>query len=172
MSKAKPKKEIPRPIIVLSILSITGVMLSGMSDFSYYTLLDQYVTEGIEEGTAAAPFLKKLGQWEEAGIDVSVENLKMIRQTFFITGMLGIISLLGVGLMFFRMKIGFAVYTIGQLVYIAVPLYLLGSDFYPNFRTLHYGDLAIMLLFIVMWRIQHNIAFGDGVSTGSQNTVD
>lgn len=156
MSKKKaPKLNVPRPIIALSVLSLIGIMMSGMSDFSWYTGIDALITGGFEEGSPAIEvYNAKKDVWEEAGIDVSTEGLMQLRQLFLAIGLLNIPVLLGVVLMFYRVKIGFQIYTVSQLAYAVVPLVFLGGNFYPHFRTLHYGDVAVTILFIIMWGIQ------------------
>ena len=155
-SKQKaPKIGVSKPILILTVLSVMGCMLSGISDLSWYTGIEAYVTDGFEEGSPAIKVYEKfIPKWTEAGIDTSTTGLMQLKQLFLVVGLLNIPVLLGVALMFFKVRIGFEIYTISQVAYMLVPIYFLGTNFYPVFRTLHYGDIAIMVLFIIMWGIQ------------------
>lgn len=151
------KLNVSKPIMVLSMLSLLGFMFSVISDFSYFTGLGAVIQESFGDNVGAQlAYSANINKWKEAGFDVSPDGLRDIRQMFLVLGLINIPVLLGVGLMFFRVKIGFNIYTVFQLAYIFVPIYLVGFKFYPNFRLLSYGDMAFMLLFIIMYGIQRN----------------
>ena len=151
-SKAKP---ISKPIIILAVLSVLGFMFSAVSDLSYFTGIEAFINDAFEEGNPAKEvYTKNIQLWQDNGVDTSIGGLSQIRQLFLIIGILNIPVLLGVALMFFRVRIGFELYAISQAAYIIVPFYFFGFGFYSNFRVLGIGDLFIMILFIVMWGIQ------------------
>ena len=151
-SKAKP---ISKPIIILAVLSVLGFMFSAVSDLSYFTGIEAFINDAFEEGNPAKEvYAKNIQLWQDNGVDTSIGGLSQIKQLFLIIGILNIPVLLGVALMFFRVRIGFELYAISQAAYIIVPFYFFGFGFYSNFRVLGIGDLFIMILFIVMWGIQ------------------
>ena len=144
---SKQKKIASRPILILGILSMIGFVICAVSDLSYYMGIETYIIDGFEDGNPAK-------QWENKGVDVSVGGLKQVSQLFLILGIMNVPILLGVALMFYRVKIGFKIYAVCQLAYMLVPIYFLGFGFYSTFRWLGYGDLIIMILFVIMWGIQ------------------
>ena len=151
-SKVKP---ISKPIIILAVLSVLGFMFSAVSDLSYFTGIEAFINDAFEEGNPAKEvYAKNIQLWQDNGVDTSIGGLSQIKQLFLIIGILNIPVLLGVALMFFRVRIGFELYAISQAAYIIVPFYFFGFGFYSNFRVLGIGDLFIMILFIVMWVIQ------------------
>ena len=167
MSKTIENKgqRIAKPIIILSVLSVFGFMLSAVSDLSYFTGIEAFVSDAFEEGNPAKEvYAKNIKLWKDNGIDTSLAGLNKINQLFLIIGILNVPILLGVALMFFRVRVGFELYAISQVAYIVVPLYFFGFGFYSNFRALGLGDLLIMVLFIVMWGIQRK-------NLGSANSV-
>ncbi len=168
-----PKLEVSRPVIVLSILSLVGTMICAISDFSFYTVIDTYLNEGFEEGNEVGRNFEEIvnQEWGKNGVDVTNEGLRHLRQLFLVIGILNVPVLLGVVLLFFRVRLGYIIYTVGQLAYIFVPLYFLGGAFYPNFRTLHYGDIAVTVLFIIMWGIQYKIMGENGDTSGSKGAM-
>ena len=144
-----------RPIIILSILSMIGFVICAVSDLSYYIGVETYIIDGFEDGNPAKELYEhNIEQWGNKGVDVSLGGLKLVRQLFLILGIMNVPVLLGVALMFYRVKIGFKIYAVCQLAYILIPIYFLGFGFYPIFRVLGYGDLLIMILFVIMWGIQ------------------
>jgi hypothetical protein len=172
MSKKKkaPKVGASKAVIILTILSVLGSMISGVSDMSWSKVAEASATGEFDKsspkvielmnGTDSKP--GKLVEWKEDGIDTSEEGLMRISDMFFYVALLNIPVLLGVMLMFFKIKIGFEIYVVGQIAYMLLPIYYLGLNFYPNFRALTYGDIAVMLLFIVMWGIQRKMFSKNG----------
>ena len=149
------KKIASRPIIILGILSMIGFVICAVSDLSYYMGIETYIIDGVEDGNPAKELYEQnIEQWENKGVDVSVTGLKHVSRLFLILGIMNVPVLLGVALMFYRVKMGFKIYTVCQLAYILIPIYFLGFGFYPTFRVLGYGDLLIMVLFVFMWGIQ------------------
>ncbi len=152
---SKQKKIASRPILILGILSMIGFVICAVSDLSYYMGIETYIIDGFEDGNPAKELYEQnVEQWENKGVDVSVGGLKQVSQLFLILGIMNVPILLGVALMFYRVKIGFKIYAVCQLAYMLVPIYFLGFGFYSTFRWLGYGDLIIMILFVIMWGIQ------------------
>ncbi|MDC3336297.1 hypothetical protein OAW23_00360 [Flavobacteriales bacterium] len=148
-------KAISKPIIILAVLSVLGFMCSAVSDLSYFTGIEAFINDAFEEGNPAKEvYAKNIQLWKDNGVDTSIDGLSQIKRIFLILGILNIPVLLGVALMFFRVRVGFELYAISQLAYIVVPFYFFGFGFYSNFRVLGIGDLFIMILFILMWGIQ------------------
>jgi len=151
----KSSKVASRPIIILGILSMLGFVFSVVSDLSYYMGVETYVNEEFEEGNPAKELYEQnILEWDKQGLDTTPLGLKKIARLFLIIGLINLPILLGVAFLFYRIKIGFEIYAVCQLAYMLIPIYMIGLDFYPLFRVLGYGDLFIMLLFVIMWGIQ------------------
>jgi len=171
--KKAPKVGASKAVIILMILSVLGSMISGVSDMSWSKMMEASATGDFGKSSPAAQELMngdendpnkpgKLAEWKADGIDTSEEGLMKLKDMFFYVALLNIPVLLGVMLMFFKVRIGFEIYAISQVAYMLLPIYYLGLNFYPNFRALHYGDIAVMVLFIVMWGIQRKMFSANG----------
>ena len=144
-----------RALRVLCLLSAVGFAIGLIIDFSFYTGFGAYLKGGFgAKDQVAFAYQTIVGNMDAAGLDVSKEAIGEVQQMFFYLGVLNIPVMLGVALMFFRVKIGFAIYALCQSVYILLPLFFTGFSFYPVFRLTGYFDIVIMILFILMYGIQ------------------
>lgn len=155
--------DVSRPIRVLAILSLIGFLMSSISDWSLFFGIKTYAADAFGdnlEGQLA--YMNNIQRWTKLGIDTSPTGLKDLTNLFLVLGLLNIPVLAGVGLLFFKVRAGFTIYSIFQTLYILMPIYYVGLNFYPAIRTLGYFDAGIMLLFIALYAIQRNNLGLDG----------
>ena len=110
----------------LSLLGFVYCMAFDSTKFLTYSSLD--IDNMIEDSASYEAINNEVLRWEDAGIAVSEKGLHRISLLFLIRSILDVLALLGVALMFYRMKIGFSIYAIFQLCYVVSPLVFFGVN--------------------------------------------
>ena len=88
----------------LSLLGFVYCMAFDSTKFLTYSSLD--VDSLVEDSASYEAINNEILIWKDAGIDVSEKWLHKIALLFLIRSILDVLALLGVALMFYRMKIG------------------------------------------------------------------
>ena len=143
---------LPTSLKILVILSFLGFIASMVLDSSNYLAYDNI--ESLREAndqTAFEAIEDQIDFLEEHGYDISDKGLKRISKMYFYRGVIDIIVLLGVTLMYTRLKLGFTIYTIFQLTYIALPFSMFGLE---SLYLTDYGGILITLVYIGLFSTQ------------------
>ena len=129
---------------VLCILSMIGFVCAlGIDAFNYYTYSNYgQFAENIED---------VIEKWEEAGVDISANGISKIAKLFLIRGIIDVFAFLGIYLMFYRLKLGYNIYVIFQLAYVAVPFVILGD---MGKIVIPIGLMAINLIYVALFTTQ------------------
>ena len=114
---------------ILGVLSVIGFIASMYIDAGNYFLfsnIDQY--KSTADQVLAEQLENKLALIDDNNIDTSKEGIEMIAWMFFGRGVLDVLVLLGIMLMFYKLKIGFNIYVLFQILYVVLPFYLIGKN--------------------------------------------
>ena len=114
---------------ILCVLSVIGFIASMYIDAGNYFLfsnIDQY--KSTSDQVLAEQLENKLALIDDNNIDTSKEGIEMIAWMFFGRGVLDVLVLLGIMLMFYKLKIGFNIYVLFQILYVVLPFYLIGKN--------------------------------------------
>ena len=141
-----------RGLKILCFLSLLGFIYCMAFDttkiLTYYTLdFDSMV----EDSAAYEMINNELSRWEENEIDVSPKGLRKVALLFLFRAIFDVFALLGVALMFYRMKIGFSIYLISQLAYVLLPLLMLGVN---ATAVVPLNMMAINLIYVALFITQ------------------
>ena len=91
-----------------------------------YANLDQYLES--QDQSLVEEIDKTLTKLEQSDIDTSEKGIDLLAWLFFGRGVIDVLALLGVMLMFYKLKIGFNIYVFFQVVYVAMPFILIGKN--------------------------------------------
>ena len=141
-----------RGLKILCFLSLLGFIYCMAFDttkiLTYYSLdFDSMV----EDSAAYEMINNELSRWEENEIDVSPKGLRKVALLFLFRAIFDVFALLGVALMFYRMKIGFSIYLISQLAYVLLPLLMLGVN---ATAVVPLNMMAINLIYVALFITQ------------------
>ena len=133
----------------LSLLGFVYCMAFDSKKFLTYSSLD--IDNMIEDSASYEAINNEVLRWEDAGIAVSEKGLHRISLLFLIRSILDVLALLGVALMFYRMKIGFSIYAIFQLCYVVSPLVFFGVN---GTAVAPLNMMAINLIYLALFFTQ------------------
>ena len=133
----------------LSLLGFVYCMAFDSTKFLTYSSLD--IDNMIEDSASYEAINNEVLRWEDAGIAVSEKGLHRISLLFLIRSILDVLALLGVALMFYRMKIGFSIYAIFQLCYVVSPLVFFGVN---GTAVAPLNMMAINLIYLALFFTQ------------------
>lgn len=133
----------------LSLLGFVYCMAFDSTKFLTYSSLD--IDNMIEDSASYEAINNEVLRWEDAGIAVSEKGLHRISLLFLIRSILDVLALLGVALMFYRMKIGFSIYAIFQMCYVVSPLVFFGVN---GTAVAPLNMMAINLIYLALFFTQ------------------
>lgn len=133
----------------LSLLGFVYCMAFDSTKFLTYSSLD--IDNMIEDSASYEAINNEVLRWEDAGIAVSEKGLHRISLLFLIRSILDVLALLGVALMFYRMKIGFSIYAIFQLCYVISPFVFFGVN---GTAVAPLNMMAINLIYLALFFTQ------------------
>lgn len=133
----------------LSLLGFVYCMAFDSTKFLTYCTLD--LDSMVEDSATYEMIHNELTRWGENEIDISPKGLQKIALLFLFRAIFDVFALLGVALMFYRMKIGFSIYSIFQLTYVFSPLLLLGID---ATAVVPLNMMAINLIYVALFVTQ------------------
>ena len=133
----------------LSLLGFVYCMAFDSTKFLTYSSLD--IDNMIEDSASYEAINNEVLRWKDAGIAVSEKGLHRISLLFLIRSILDVLALLGVALMFYRMKIGFSIYAIFQLCYVVSPLVFFGVN---GTAVAPLNMMAINLIYLALFFTQ------------------
>ena len=154
------KLETPRSLKILCIMSFIGFALAMTQDTSFY------LTYGsIEEVKASADqttwelLETKFDLLQEKGININEVDGKTINEDltmrislmYIYRSILDVLALLGVSMMFIRLKLGFVIYAIFQAAYAAIPFVMFGT---AGGIIVGNASIAITLVYIALFLTQ------------------
>jgi len=137
----------------LCILSFVGFIYSMVIDSSnYYTYSNFQDLETIQNNVTYEIIEDNLEKWSLSGIDTSSIGIKKIAKIYLVRCIIDILALLGVALMFYRIKLGFTIYFIFQITYVISPFILLSS--FNAKEIIPLSSMAINLIYVVLFSTQ------------------
>jgi len=138
---------------ILCILSVIGFVCSMAIDSSnYYTYSNFKNLETIQDKLTYEIFEDKLENWSQLGIDTSKIGIQKISQIYLVRCIIDILALLGVALMYYRIKLGYTIYIIFQITYVISPFILLSS--FNAKEIIPLSTMAINLIYVVLFSTQ------------------
>ena len=137
---------------ILCILSVIGFVYSMANDsVSYYTYANHKELSNTQDPQLKEQIEDKLLYFHENGIDISKESIEKIALVYLGRAIFDVLALLGVALMFYKLKIGFNIYVIFQLCYVGIPFVFLRDNAHV---VIPYKDLAITLVYVALFITQ------------------
>ncbi len=130
------KLETPKSLKILCIMSFIGFALAMAQDTSFYLTYGsiQDIVESSDQTTWEL-VETKFDLLQDKGINIHAadgttinEGLSMrISLMYIYRSILDVLALLGVSMMFIRLKLGFVIYAIFQSTYAAIPFVMFGA---------------------------------------------
>lgn len=152
-NKKEPKKlETPRSLKIICILSFLGFALAMSIDsanYLSYSSIDTLKTAADQTGWEVME--DKLELLDQNGIDVSENGTMRISLMYIYRSIIDVLALLGVSMMFVRLKLGFVIYSVFQFAYAAIPIVMFGT---AGALIVGYGSIAITLVYIGLFLTQ------------------
>jgi hypothetical protein len=133
----------------LSVLGFVYCMAFDSTKLLTYSSLD--VDSMVEDSASYEMINNELLRWTDSEIDVSKKGLQKVSLLFLIRSILDVLALLGVALMFYRMKIGFSIYAIFQLCYVVSPFVFFGIN---GTAVAPLNMMAINLIYLALFFTQ------------------
>ena len=127
---------------IISMLTDTGNFISFGSIDELKQAVDQTQYEQIET---------KIEEWDKLGLDISTRGLKNVSAMYGIRTFIDVLAMVGVVFMYFRLKIGYIIYTLFQFVYVAIPFVFFGG--FALF-VVEYSSVAISLIYVALFTSQ------------------
>jgi hypothetical protein len=138
---------------LLCLFSVIGFIYSMSIDSSnYYTYSNFQTLEIIQDDVTYEIFENKLEQWSNSGIDISEIGIQKISKIYLVRCIIDILALLGVALMYYRIKLGYTIYFIFQITYVISPFILLSS--FNAKEIIPLSIMAVNLIYVVLFSTQ------------------
>jgi len=144
------KLETPKSLKVICILSFLGFAAAMAVDSGNY-LSYSSIEEVMKSSEGFEAMKDKLDIFEENGIDISESGTMRISLMYIYRAIIDILALLGVSMMFIRLKLGFVIYSIFQITYAAIPFVMFGA---AGGLIVGYGSIAITLVYVGLFATQ------------------
>ena len=152
MSKVKNDLPSVKGLKILCFLSFLGFVYCMAFDSSKFITYQFYDPDAlVEDSNAYEIITNELSLWSENGIDVSAKGINVIALNFLLRSAMDVLALLGVALMFYRMKIGYSIYFLFQLLYVVLP-FLLFSEGFSSVIPLQIS--AVNLIYVALFTTQ------------------
>ena len=137
---------------VLCILSFIGFIGAVAVDVQNYFIFSKIeVIETTLDQDSLEELQDTMLTWEKADVDVSDQGIKRIGDLFLYRGIVDVLALLGVILMFVRLKLGYTIYVIFQLTYVALPFVMLGA---VSLAVVEPSNIAVILIYVLLFTTQ------------------
>ncbi|MCT4581060.1 MAG: hypothetical protein N4A35_06545 [Flavobacteriales bacterium] len=140
------------PLKVLCFMSLAGFIISMVADTGNYISFGSFdEMKSAPDQTQFEILETQLEQWKEIGLDVSKRGVEKISVMYAVRTFIDIFAMVGVVFMYFRLKIGYIIYTIFQFTYIAVPYFFFGG--LATF-VVPFSSIAITLIYVALFTAQ------------------
>ena len=163
---ANPKTEIsekletPRSLKILCIMSFIGFALAMVQDTSFYLTYGsiQDVVESSDQ-TTWEMLETKFDILLDKGINIYEADEKTINKDlsmrislmYIYRSIIDVLALLGVSMMFIRLKLGFVIYAIFQFAYAAIPFVMFSGS---GAIIVGNASIAITLVYVALFLTQ------------------
>lgn len=144
------KLEVPTSLKVLCILSFIGFVFCLVRDSSDYFAYSNY--DEIGQGTEAFDKMEtRLAEFDKNDIDVSPLGMEKLTLSATYRTIFDVLAMVGTALMYFRIKRGFYIYGMFQLLYVIVPFAMFGIG-----AMVVYDKLALVppLIYLILFTTQ------------------
>lgn len=151
--KANPvevKLEVPASLKALCILSFVGFIFCLVRDSSDYFAYANF--QDISQGTEAFDKMEtRLAEFEKNDIDISPSGMNKLTLSATYRTIFDVLAMVGTALMYFRIKRGFYIYGLFQLLYVIVPFAMFGIG-----AMVVYDKLALVppLIYLILFTTQ------------------
>ena len=154
------KLETPKSLKILCIMSFIGFALAMAQDTSFYLTYGsiQDVIESSDQTTWEL-LETKFDLLQDRGINIHEVDGKTINKDlsmrvsimYIYRSILDVLALLGVSMMFIRLKLGFVIYAIFQAAYALIPFVMFGT---AGGIIVGNASIAITLVYIALFLTQ------------------
>ena len=146
------KMGLPQSLKILCILGFLGFAFSmALDTMNYLSFSSIEELKNADDQTAYEQMEDVIEFIQAKGVDVSASGIMRISKMYIFRAILDIIALLGVSMMFVRLKMGYTIYVIGELAYITIPVAMFGI---PGAYITGIGGVAITLIYILLFTTQ------------------
>ncbi len=137
---------------ILCILSVIGFVYSMANDsVSYYTYANNEELSKTDDAQLKEQIEDKMSYFNENDLDISKDGIKDLSWLYLGRAIIDVLALLGVTLMFYKLKIGFNIYVVFQICYVVIPFVLLGNKAHI---VIPYKEMAITLVYVALFITQ------------------
>ena len=150
----------PKSLKILCIMSFIGFALAMAQDTSFYLTYGS-IQEVIDSPNQTTWELleTKFDLLQDKGINIHEADGKTINEDlsmrisimYIYRSILDVLALLGVSMMFIRLKLGFVIYAIFQAAYAAIPFVMFGT---AGGLIIGNASIAITLVYIALFLTQ------------------
>jgi hypothetical protein len=121
------KLEVPVALKVLCILSFMGFIYCLVRDTGDYFAYSNFEELAQSQDQEAFEKLEtKLVEFEKNDIDITLAGMEKLTLSAIYRTIFDVLAMVGTALMFFRIKRGFYIYAVFQLLYVIVPFVMFG----------------------------------------------
>ena len=137
---------------ILCILSVIGFVYSMANDsVNYYTYANNEELSKTNDSKLKEQIDDKMSYFNENGVDVTKEGLEKISWLYLGRSIIDVLALLGVTLMFYKLKIGFNIYVIFQICYVVIPFVIIGNK---ASVIIPYKEMVITMVYVALFVTQ------------------
>lgn len=127
---------------IIAMLVDTGNFISFSSVDELKVAVDQTQYEQLET---------QIEEWDSVGIDTSKQGLNKVGVMYAVRTFIDVLAMVGVVFMYYRLKMGYIIYTLFQFVYVAVPFVFFGG---AALLIVSYSSVAISLIYVALFTSQ------------------
>ena len=111
-----------RPLKWMCFLSLIGFILCIIGDSSQWFAFTHF-----DDIKSNHEFEDEIEKWMDSGLQLTDFTIQKLANLYLIRSIFDVLALLGVALMYSRLKLGFVIYSIFQLSYVLSPYILMGA---------------------------------------------
>ena len=144
------------PITYLCILSFIGFIycISNDSLHCFLFMSSPLSIENMNDGLRIV-----LEQWEEQGFIYNEYSQNQLVKVYGARIAFDVLAMVGVGMMFYKLKLGWTFYWIFQLAYVLVPFFVLGASFTVSWPYVTGNAVIVFPLFLAMVHLVYVLLF-------------
>ena len=144
------------PITYLCILSFIGFIYCIAND-SLHCFLFMSPPLSIENMNDGLRIV--LEQWEEQGFIYNEYRQNQLVKVYGARIAFDVLAMVGVGMMFYKLKLGWTFYWIFQLAYVLVPFFVLGASLTVSWPYVTGNAVIVFPLFLAMVHLVYVLLF-------------
>ena len=144
------------PIFYLCILSLIGFIYCLATD-SLHCFLFLEAPNNLELMQDELRIV--IEKWQSQGFEFNINSKMQLVKVYGARIAFDILAMVGVGMMFYRIKLGWTFYWIFQLAYVLVPFFILGVSLTTSWPYVSGNAVIVFPLFFAMIHLVYVLLF-------------